>query len=155
MATGKVMTSVAGHSLVMVSAELPLGTIVEVTVPGEAPVPGLTVSDILNAVAARQPKDEMPDAETIARAAKPPRLPRSDFATSPAVAQAATKVPHENRWDGDTEGLSEEDLEALRNPEPILPTGRAISPFEAGFDAGREPKEVKRKPGKPVSVFDM
>jgi hypothetical protein len=105
-------------------------------------------------------EDVMPDAETIARAAKPPKI-KSDLSTAPAIAQAAAKIPFEDGvFDGDTSLLTPEEIRELSEGprhEPIS-TGKPMNPFDSGFDAGRpspeEAKAPRRKKG-PVSVFDM
>ena len=113
----------------------------------------ITVADILQAHSTAS--DDAPvSQDVIERAKVPPRI-KSNPSTAPA---RTADVPVENRFEFD---LDEEELRELNSirgiaDEPIS-TGQPVSPFSNSFDAGRtpQPSVVKRKPGKPISVFDL
>lgn len=116
--------------------------------PDEKP---LTVADILQARSTTP--DEPTPQDVIQRAKIPPKI-RSNPSTVPV---RTLDVPFENRYEYDLNEDELRELNSVRHVEPIS-TGQPVSPFSSGFNAGRtsqQPSEVRRKPGKPVSVFDL
>lgn len=115
----------------------------------------LTVADILGA--RPSVSDDAPvSKDVIERAKVPPRI-KSNPSTAPA---RTTDAPVENRFEFDLDEEELRELNFIRGvvDEPIS-TGHPVSPFSNEFNPGRAPQPgvtvVKRKPGKPVSVFDL
>ena len=114
----------------------------------------ITVADIVR-TRPNIPSDEPVPKDIVERAKIPPKI-RSNPATAPA---RTADVPVENRFEFD---LDEEELRELNSirgiaDEPIS-TGQPVSPFSGGFDprsAPSQPSEVRPKPGKPISMFDL
>jgi hypothetical protein len=153
------------------AAVKPLPTIVRTVKPPAVVPPQLSVQAILAAAERKKlpkpppppprlalPKEDvMPTEEEIARAARPPKL-KSDLSTAPALVKEAMKIPFEDRFDCDMDGMSEADLAALRNPEPLHTSGgKPVSPFANEFTAKPSPEDEKkaRRGIRPVSVFDI